>query len=655
MAKTENSHIPMIGAEVFIEPGQSPEEIDIWFQQLQKNGMKITRIRMFESYMHKADGSWDFSLFDTAFRAGEKYDIKIYANLFPATDFTDVGGFKFPKSEANLGQISNYIQHLVPHFKQYASLYGWVPINEPGSGVLPEDEYSLKSFEDWKAREIKELYNSQGFTILDFRKEKFLLYYNTWFLSWLTQEIHLYDPGARIHVNNHAIFQHAAEYDFPQWRSFLSSLGGSAHASWHFGYFSRHKYAVAMSANSEILRSGAGPLPWLMTELQGGNNIYSAFNPLCPTPEEIAQWLWITIGSGSKGSIFWCLNPRRSGFEAGEWGMLDYLNEPSCRMRAASEVINVINEHADFFSEAKVAESGIHILYTRESLWIEQALQVKSDSTEPGRDIGGVMKSALAWFEAITEMGVSPGFREIGEFDFTRKDYTGEVIILAQQISIPSRYWTALEHFVERGGHLIAEGLTAYYDENAFALMGKDFPFQKLFGGLIKEFILKDRLFEIEVEGHTHIAHLWYGIIHPLTGRAIAVDGEEVLALRNTFGQGKVLWIPSLIGLGSRITDNYHSLVLLLNRELGHILDKQVFRFSKQQPGLLMKTLQNGKDYLSILINKSQESQDISIQGGENLKPILWYANKNGTVASSDQIQINREETLLIRWMSYSD
>jgi beta-galactosidase len=655
MAKTENYHIPMIGAEVFIEPGQSPEEIDIWFQQLQKNGMKITRIRMFESYMHKADGIWDFSLFDTAFRAGEKYDIKIYANLFPATDFTDVGGFKFPKSEANLEEISSYIKQLVPHFKQFTSLYGWVPINEPGSGVLPEDEHSLKSFEDWKAREVKELYNSQGFTTLDFKKEKFLLYYNTWFLSWLTQEIHLYDPGARIHVNNHAIFQHAAEYNFPQWRSFLTSLGGSAHASWHFGYFNRHKYAVAMSANSEILRSGAGPLPWLMTELQGGNNIYSAFNPLCPTPEEIAQWLWITIGSGSKGSIFWCLNPRRSGFEAGEWGMLDYLNEPSCRMRAASEVIRVLNEHADFFSEAKVAESGINILYTRESLWIEKALQVKSDTAEPGRDIGGVMKSALAWFEAVTEMGVSPGFKEIGEFDFTRKDYTGEVIILAQQISIPSRYWTALENFVDRGGHLIAEGLTAYYDENAFTLMGKDFPFQKLFGGVIKEFILKDRLFELEIEGHMHMAHLWYGIIHPVTGQAIAMKEEEVLALRNTFGQGKVLWIPSLIGLGSRITDNYHSLVSLLNRELGHILDQQVFRFSKQQPGLLMKTLKNGKDYLSILINKSQESQDISIQGGENLKPILWHANKNGTVVSSDQIQINREETLLIRWVSYSD
>ncbi|HWW38648.1 beta-galactosidase trimerization domain-containing protein [Pedobacter sp.] len=655
MDKTENSHIPMIGAEVFIEPGQSPEEIDLWFQQLQKNGMKITRIRMFESYMHKADGSWDFSLFDTAFRAGEKYDIKIYANLFPATDFTDVGGFKFPKSEANLEEISSYIQHLVPHFKQFTSLYGWVPINEPGSGVLPEDEHSLKSFEDWKAREVKELYNSQGFTTLDFRKEKFLLYYNTWFLNWLTQEIHLYDPDALIHVNNHAIFQHAAEYNFPQWRSFLSSLGGSAHASWHFGYFSRHKYAVAMSANSEMLRSGAGPLPWLMTELQGGNNIYSAFNPLCPTPEEIAQWLWITIGSGSKGSIFWCLNPRRSGFEAGEWAMLNYLNEPSYRMRAASEVIKVINEHADFFSEASVAESGIHILYTRESMWIEQALQVKSDVAEPGRDIGGVMKSALAWFEAITEMGVSPCFNEIGEFDFLREDYAGEAIILAHQISIPSRYWNALESFVEKGGHLIAEGLTAYYDENAFTLMGKDFPFQKLFGGVIKEFILKDRLFELEIENHTHMAHLWYGIIHPVTGQAIAMNEEEVLALRNTFGQGKVLWIPSLIGLGSRITDDYHSLVSLLNRELGHILDQQFFRFSKQQAGLLMKTLQHGKDYLSILINKSQESQEISIQGLENLRPVLWYANKKGTVVSKEQIQINREETLLIRWVSYSD
>jgi beta-galactosidase len=87
----------MFGAEIFIEPGQTFEEIDLWFKRLKGAGMTVTRIRLFESYMRQADGSWDYSLFDAAYTAAEKYGIKVYGNLFPSTSFTDLGGLKFPK------------------------------------------------------------------------------------------------------------------------------------------------------------------------------------------------------------------------------------------------------------------------------------------------------------------------------------------------------------------------------------------------------------------------------------------------------------------------------------------------------------------------------------------------------------------------------
>ena len=123
---------------------------------------------------------------------------------------------------------------------------------------------------------------------------------------------------------------------------------------------------MAMSANAEILRSGAGPIPWFMTELQGGNNTYSGKQPICPTKEEIAQWLWINIGSGSEGGMFWCLNPRKSGFEAGEWAMLDFHNEPTDRLLMASAVSKSIADHSRFFNDFKVQDSGISVLYVKE-------------------------------------------------------------------------------------------------------------------------------------------------------------------------------------------------------------------------------------------------------------------------------------------------
>jgi len=646
----QNNEVPEIGAEVFIEPGQTPQEIDTWFKRLKECHMTVTRIRMFETYMHKADGSWDYTLFDQAFKAGDKYGIKIYANLFPATSFTDVGGFKFPRDEKHLESIAEYIKNLVTHFKQFKSCYGWVPINEPGSGHYPSDKFSQNKFSEWKALQPVAEYNSKGYEHLDFSDERFLLDYNTWFLKWLTDEIHKYDPDSPIHVNNHAIFQNVAEYDFPQWRKFLTSLGASAHASWHFGYFTRDQYAMAVSANSEIIRSGAGNLPWLMTELQGGNNTYSGNAAMCPTKEEISQWLWTTIGTGGKGAIFWCLNPRSSGKEAGEWAMLDFQNDPSDRMTAASDVAGVIQNHASLFANSTEVESGINIVYIRESLWVESKLKASGDKYE-GRDPGGVMKSALGYFEALSEMGLQANLKEIDEFDFSKSDYSGISIILAHQIAIPSRYWKKLEDFVSKGGKLIVDGLTAYYDENAVCILNTGFPLEKLFGGNIREFKLISNLFDVKIDDITLPANLWRGSIKPTTVRPIGFSGNEIIASRNKFGKGEVLWIPSLIGLGSRIKCDYTSLSELLKKEVYSSIQSSPFSFKEIQKGMFLKTIKSNESYITIIINKSVDNRAVVLnhKEGFNLNPSILYANKIGTV-SGDVIEIAPEETMVIEW-----
>ncbi|TCC97401.1 beta-galactosidase trimerization domain-containing protein [Pedobacter psychroterrae] len=640
----------MIGAEIFIEPGQTKEEIAGWFRTMQDSGMTLTRIRMFESYMHKKDGSWDFTLFDHAFEAGEQYGIKIYANLFPETEFSDVGGFKFPKSKDNFEAIASYIRHIVPHFVRFTSLYGWVPINEPGSGELPADPFTEEKLAEWKLNRTKPDYNSNGFTTFELAEQRFLLDHNTWFLNWLTQQIRLYDATHPIHVNNHDIFKQAAEYNFPEWRSFLSSLGGSAHASWHFGYFTRSQYALAMSANAEILRSGAGNIPWSMTELQGGNNTYSGKTPLCPTKEEIAQWLWINIASGSRGAIFWCLNPRRSGFEAGEWALLDFQDQPSDRMLAASKVCKVIAEHKEFFDNSTVLDSGFNVLYIRESMWIEKALQIAGASFE-GRQVGGVMKSALAYFEVLSEMGINANFKEISEFDFDKADFSDEVIILSHQISIPSMYWQQLRGFVERGGKLLVEGLTAYYDENAYLIMGPGFPLKDVFGGLVKEFKMVGDLYDVKLN-HPDItlkAHLWAGSLAPDKGQAMAYYNDQVIGLRNDYGNGEVIWMPALFGLAARNTADYSQLAKLLEAEFSDRIRGLSIVFRHHHPGVLLKVLKYGEQLITVLVNKSKQRHEVAFRKHNLTSPeVLW--SENARVINSQHILLAAEGMLVIKW-----
>lgn len=645
--------VPFIGAQVFIEPGQTPDEIDSWFRIMKENNFTVCRIRMFESYMKNADGSWDFNLFDHAFQSAEKHGIKVFGTIFPYTEKTDIGGFKFPRDEAHLQSIALFIKELTTHFSKFESLYGWVLINEPGvGGKIPWTDYTKNKFTEWKLKNQQKEFTDKGYPILvELTDQAFLLDYNTWFLNWISSEIKKYDPNHELHVNNHQIFQNCAEYNFPEWCKFLTSLGGSAHAAWHFGYFTRQQYAVAMLANSEIVRSGAGNLPWIMTELQGGNNTYSGGIPMCPTQEEIAQWLWIVTATEGKGSIFWSLNPRSSGIEAGEWALLDFQNKPSDRMKAASKVALTINQNKELIENLKVVESGINVLYVRQSLWAESKMTDGLSKTYEARSAGAVMKSALGYFEAITQMGINANFKAFEEFDFGKSDYSGSTIILAHQISLPDSYALILEDFVKKGGKLIVDGLTAFFDENLHNTMKTGFAFENLFGGNISEFKMVGNIFQVQWDNYAVPAHLWRGYISGKSGKSAATHEGETIALRNKLGKGEVLWIPSLIGLGCRISNDNTALFKLLNAELKQRLAENApVRFKVPQKDMLMRTLKSGSNYVTVIISKSEKpiSLDLDFKGKISDARIV-YANKSGKVKGSN-ILISPEETMVIEW-----
>lgn len=650
-AQKTMSDMPVFGAQIFIEPGQTQADIDTWFLRLKENGMKTTRIRMFESYMHKPDGTWDYSLFDMAFKAAEKYDIKVYATLFPYTEKTDIGGFKFPRDEQHLQSIAVFIEKLVTHFSQFKSMYGWVLINEPGvGGEIPVTDFTKAKYREWLKNNPQKDFANNGYPILvELTDQRFLLGYNTWFLNWIAEEIKKYDTSHVIHVNNHAIFQNCAEYDFPEWRKFLTTLGGSAHAGWHFGYFKREQYALAMAANSEIVRSGAGELPWLMTEIQGGNNTYSGMAPLCPTKEEITQWMWIILGSQGKGGIFWSLNPRSSGIEAGEWAMLDFQDKPSDRLTAAAEVIQVIESKPDLFASAREVESGVNLLYIRQSLWAEKKMALPSSPRYEAREEGGVMKSVLGYFETLSELGINCNIREFGEFDFSKSDYTGSTIILANQISIPTEYAAILESFVSKGGKLMVDGLTGFFDDDLHNTMKTGFPFAKLLGGNISEFKVVDNLFDVNIGQVNLPAHLWRGFISNNTGEILSTFDGLPVATRNRFGKGETIWIPSLVGLGARLAGN-SALASFLRNELKTNFEKAPYCFTTQQKGCLMKTLQSDNAFVTVVVNKSNETKSIEIESNEKSKqPNLLFANKEGTI-SGQILTISPEETVVIEW-----
>ena len=654
-AKVNVNAPTMIGAQVIIEPGQTPKQIDAWFRIMKENGMSVCRIRMFEEYLHSSDSIWDYSLFDQAFRSAEKYDIKIFATLFPlGNNFSStLGGFKFPSSENHLRQIANYIKNVVTHFKSYKSLYGWVLINEPGSGGwLPSGNYTDQKFSEWKKSQKESDYKMKYPYLVNFDKEKFLLYYNTYYLSWISQEIRKYDQESETHVNNHQIFENIAEYDFPSWRKILTSFGTSAHPSWHFTSFDRSQYTLCLSANCEITRSGAGDIPYWITELQGGNNTYSGSKGFCPTKQEINQWLWTGIGTGVDGIIFWCLNPRSVGEEAGEWALLDFQNNKSDRVDAIREVSKCLDENKEFFANAVPVESPVSIIYIRESMWVENKAQGKdkTDMNYEGRIRGGVIKSAMAYYEILTENGIKTNFKEFREYDWTKKDYKGQCIILANQISLPSYCWEDIRNFVKYGGKLIIEGLTAFYDENMLSLNNTGFPLKDVFGGELSQVVCKPGDFKISYMKKQIPAHLWEGYCHNETAQNTVKDeNENIIAIRNSYEKGEVLWIPSLLGLGAIRTSNKAPLSDLLVNELADQKNTLPFSFSTRKNRLIMQTLKFKNEYVTIVINKNTKDETVELKMNENMIPKVLFSDK-GSKVSKNVLYIPVEATLVIKW-----
>ena len=267
----QRTEYPQIGAQVFIEPGQTDKQIDGFFRILAQHGFETARIRMFGAHMLRPDGSWDFTLYDKAFDAAGKHGVKLFATLFPPTDeLGDVGGFKFPRSKAHLLEIAGYIEAVVSHFRGHPALDTWVLQNEPGTGGTGPGRNDLTDevFARWKAAQKTPAYDN-GYLKADFTQERFHTDFTTWYLGWIASQVDLHDPAHHKHINPHQLLDNLADYDFPAYEGFLTSLGVSMHLSWHFGYFTRAQYPLGISLMADIIRSGAGKNPFWITEMHG--------------------------------------------------------------------------------------------------------------------------------------------------------------------------------------------------------------------------------------------------------------------------------------------------------------------------------------------------------------------------------------------------
>lgn len=646
----QSTDYPLIGAQVFIEPGQSEAQIDGWFKTLKDHHFEVCRIRMFEYHMKRPDGSWDFKLFDQAFASAEKYGIRIFATLFPLDASGQMKSFKFPTDEGHASRIADYIDAVVNHYKGHPSLYAWVLINELGRSKLPmQNPYTRDRFEEWKSQN-EVTTDKTEYIKLPYYEDEFFRVHNTSYLGWLAEAVRKHDPVTCLHVNTHAIHHILSEYEYQKWDDILDSHGSSLHPSWHFGDFDREQYALAVASANDIVREAGRDLPFWVTELQGGNNTASSVFPLCPTRDEIAQWLWTSVGSGAEGIIFWTLNPRAVGFEAGEWGLLDYTDQPSDRLEMAGRVSESILNHKSLFRDASPVQAKVHLLYNNESYYAEKQSFIYGGDML-GRNPHATILSLMSYYEALVQQGVTPQFHNIDYFSVEERNCAGEVAIVPNLICITQSQWEQLTRFVARGGKLIVSGLSGYYNQYAqCAFRLGEYPSEML-GACLTEFKVAGPEFPVSVDDFEPLpAHMWRGYLRCTDAKVIATHEGAVVGARNYFGKGEVVWIPSLLGLGAWKRDS-SQFSRWLRSECQDAIDGLPFSFLESARYCQLRLLETDDHYVGVVTNSGSESRMINLQSrpaeGE---PIVLFSTGNGSQIEPGSITINGHDTLVFQW-----
>ena len=625
----------------FIEPGQDKNRVARWFELLAEHGMSTSRIRLFEDHIRNGN-HWNYEIYDFAFDQAAKNDIKLLVTLFPSDD--SVGGFKFPRDEKHLAEIGEYIKNVVQHFKNHPALDCWVLQNEPGVEERTKEGLAWIKYQEQLSNQ-KEIKSAEW----DFIGwELFFRGYTTWYLKWLAEQVKLYDDKNLTHLNNHQLLTNLSQYDFKNWMPFLSTLGVSVHASWHLRFFERKQYTMAISAHCDIIRQASLPKPYWITELQGGNNIFSGYEPMSVDAQDIAQWVWTGVMSGAERIIFWTLNPRGKGHETGEWNMITYQDEPTNQLLMAKKITNVISEHSEFFSNSKPLESIVTILYSIESMiTLEKVMSngIDFDDNYKGRKQGAHILSVLAYYEALVALGIPCEIQNIDEFNWSESP-SDHTVILANIIALSTSIIPGIYNYVEKGNRLIMTGMTGFFDEHMQNVYQNESPFKDLTGADLKGFDFFGEQKEIEVSGFKLTSHMLIGELKNYSGEVISQVDNKITGVRNNYGDGHVTWVPSLIGLGSWQNDNA-PLSKFLQKELGGNLDRLPFRIENHLPGVFMKTLESEKEFVSMIVNANDHPVEVQIRLQTNKKSAILFGE---TSQIEETTKVCAGDTIIIKW-----
>ncbi len=404
---------------------------------------------------------------------------------------------------------------------------------------------------------------------------------------------------------------------------------------------------TAVSAMCDMTRSASGKDSFWVTGIQGGSNLYVGRRSFSPAPEEMAQWVWTAVASGAKGVFMQSVNSKKDGMGAGEMSLLNMQGDMTERSLAVKEIATCLKDNETLFDDAVPAISPVTMIYTLDTARAESVLRrddLPQDEYEV-RHCGGAMKDALSVCQVLMERGIQADFREISEYPWDESG-KGRCVVFAGQLSVPVRYYDAIRRFVKSGGKVIIEGLSFCYDENLNSVFSSDFPLKDVFGGYVEEYNCRPGCYKLRIGRKRMWVHLFNGIMRN------DASGESVRMLRNKYGRGTVLWIPSVIGMGALKAGHHAKISKLFGKELAPVVRDCPLVFRRRYTGIAMRVMETPDAYITIVTSSKKHRRKVVFNTDMKVSRCI-YANevnfKTGK-AKNRKVKLHPGQTVVALW-----
>ncbi len=415
----------------------------------------------------------------------------------------------------------------------------------------------------------------------------------------------------------------------------------------NFHKIHQRRYEIAVSMSCDAARSYSGDDSLWVTGLQGGSNLYVGSRSFSPTAAEITQWLWTAVAAGAKGIFMQSVNSKKDGKGAGEMSLLNMQGGKTVRSEAVREVISALKENAALFENAVPVHSPVTLIYTKESIRAENLMH-RDDLSEEDYEVrqrGGCTKDAMAIYQLIMERGIRPDFREISEYPW-EEDSKGKCVVFAGQLSVPVKYYPLLREFVKKGGMVLIEGLSFCYDENMDSVFSSEFPLKDVFGGYVEEYNCRPGVFRRRIGKKRFWVHLFEGVIHN------EASGESLSILRNKYGRGSVLWIPSVVGMGAIKAGHKSRISRLIKKELAPIIKDLPICFRRNYSGIALQMMETPEKLITIVTSNKRHRRRVAFKTDMRVERRLFFNNVNYKTgkAKNHKVKVHAGQTVVAVW-----